>query len=325
MNKTFKILFAALVIHSAVFAQEAVVDTAKATAPVDTTKNAVAENPADTAVSEKQIDDSAVAKVDAPVDTTKTAEPVAPAADTIAVTGQDTSAVQTVQVAPVPTEPVSTIYTEPSAEPVVHVSPSTKNWYHLVGLGITVPVSQYKINHKKIDFVNYGLNLTYLGMASNGLSIKLGVSAGGSVTDNIKFEDSDDWQIGTFTSYEAGIGYTFGCPQEVSFSIIAIIGSETVEFESEERKFKHEKLGVVDRTFTESMAALTLGGDMLLRIALGNHAGIFASVGGRWIPATASVSSVKYVDDDFTQMESYNDDGRGIYSVVPTIGAMWSF
>lgn len=330
MNKKLQILLTAIILNTAAIAQETVADTTKAAAapvaasPTAEAPVAEAPAPADTTISEKQSEQAEAPSVVAPADTNKVAEPAAPVADTTKTVEE--APVQTVQKDSTVQAPAETMaYTNVPADTVSAAAPTTKKWYHLVGLGATVPVSQYKIDHKKIDAVNYGVNLSYLGMASNGLSIKLGVSAGGSVTDNIKFEDSDDWLIGDFSSVEGGLGYTFGCPQKFMLSILAVVGFETVEFESDEDTFRHSELGIVDRSYQESLGGLTLGGDILVRVALGNHIGLFASVGGRWIPVTASVSSVRYEDDDYVRTESYTNDGHGVYSVVPTIGAMWSF
>jgi hypothetical protein len=74
------------------------------------------------------------------------------------------------------------------------------------------------------------------------------------------------------------------------------------------------------------MGALSIGGDLVLRFGLSEHIGIFASVGGRWLPITVTESSVRYEkDDDYVRTETYIDDDRGVYSVVPAIGAMWKF
>ena len=96
--------------------------------------------------------------------------------------------------------------------------------------------------------------------------------------------------------------------------------------ESDEKEVRHSELGAVDRRFTESMGALSIGGDLVLRFGLSEHIGIFASVGGRWLPITVTESSVRYEkDDDYVRTETYIDDDRGVYSVVPAIGAMWKF
>ena len=195
-----------------------------------------------------------------------------------------------------------------------------------MGAGFSVPVSQFDVDHKKIDVVSYAVNVSYLGVSQSGFATKLSLATGFSSTDNIRFENSDnDWQIGSYFEIELGLGYSFVNTQSFTLALLAVIGTEVDLFESEKKEFAHAELGKVDRRFSEGVGALTLGGDIIARFNLSERMSLFASVGGRWLPVSVGTSSVEYTKDDFTRTETYTDSGYGVYSVVPTLGLMRSF
>lgn len=200
-----------------------------------------------------------------------------------------------------------------------------KKWTHFIGAAVTVPITQYKINHQKIDLIDYGINVSYMLVSRWGFSTRFTVSAGGSATDNIRFDDSDDWQIGSYGAVELGAGMSFVNNSFFTFAFFAMAGIEYVTFETEENAYSHKELGSVDRSFSETLAGLTLGGDLVMRVALAERVGLFVSVGGRWVASTASETTVKYRQGDYTRTESVIDDGRGNFSIVPTLGLMWRF
>ena len=357
------LLLASLICSSALFAQVAdttkvvadttasvipatepespVTDSAKVIEPAEVTATDTTAAKADTAV---VVDTTSASVADTTItltDTTKVAEPVeAPAADTAAsvipASEPESPVTDTAKVvAPAPEE-VAVADTAKVAEPAeatiacaepaaAPVADSIEKWTHYIGFGATVPVAQYKVDHKKTDLVNYGVALSYIGVHRSGFTTRLSVAAGGSVTDNIQFDGSDDWQIGSFSSAEIGLGVSFINSKSLTLALLAVAGFEYAIFESEEKEFYHTELGQVDRKFQETLGALTLGGDIVLRIGLSDHVGLWAAVGGRWVAVTVAESAVRYNKDDFTRTESYVDDGSGVYSIVPTLGVMWNF
>ena len=349
-----KMILSALIASAAVFAQEAaapapatepasqtvapVADAAPVAEPAEATAAAPAETTAEAA--------PAAEPVAQPAESTETAEPAAqaaalaaepaPAAEPAEAPATAASAetaepiAQTATPTAAPAEEASATPAEgvyaASAPAPVSAPAAEKTWTHLWGIGATVPVEQYKSHGKKIDLINYGVDLSYTGVSRFGLALHLSVAAGSSTTDNIKFEKSDDWLIGSFGSVEAGFGFSPVNTNGFTLVVLAVAGYEYAEFESDEKEVRHSELGNVDRRFTETMGALSLGGDLVLRFGLSDHIGLFASVGGRWLPIIATESSVRYEKgDDYVRTESYIDDDRGVYSVVPAIGAMWKF
>jgi hypothetical protein len=135
----------------------------------------------------------------------------------------------------------------------------------------------------------------------------------------------DDWQIGNFGAFDFGLGYTAGLGKKFSLSMLAVVGFEVVVFESDEDEYDHKELGKVDRSFSEALVAFTLGGDLIARYSITEHAGVFAKVGGRWVAACGVGTSVKYEDDDFNRVDTTTDSESGNYSIVPAIGVMWVF
>ena len=201
-----------------------------------------------------------------------------------------------------------------------------KKWTHFAGAGVTVPVTHYEIDRTKTDLVNVGMNLSYTGVARNGFTAKAAVSSGASVTDDVKFVGSDDdWQVGSFVIGELGMGYTFGRPDKFTLSVLAVVGFEVDDFESSAKDYKHEDLGKVDRSYQTAFGAFTVGGDLVARMAVSKHVGVFASAGARWNAVAVTLASTKYEKDDFKRVDTETSDDRGTYSVVPTVGAMWAF
>ena len=222
---------------------------------------------------------------------------------------------------------VASAATTPAADSAPQSVPVEKAWTHMVDLGLAFPIAKYKVDGKKVGTVNYTLDINYLGVARNGFSLGGSVAGGYSTTDDIKFDgEKDDIQIGRYTSLDLGVGYTFGAGKSFSVSVLGTAGYEIVYFESESHEYKHEELGKVDRYFGEAIGGLTLGGDVIAHKALSPRMGVYASVSGRWIATSVSMSTVNYEKDDFTRTDtSVDDDNSGLYSIVPAIGATIRF
>jgi hypothetical protein len=318
-------IYAALLVGVAAFAQEAVAPAATTT--VSTEATAAPAQPAAEAV--PAADTAKVAETAPAAEPAAPAEQAAaPAADSMVTSAEpaaDTAAVVTAVAAPV--APAAEEAAPAADSAAQAVASAEKSWYTMLGLGLTVPVSQYKVHGKKIDLIDYGMNATFVGASANGFSIELSLSTGGAATDNIKFVNSDDdWQIGNFGAFDFGLGYTAGLGKKFSLSMLAIVGFEVVVFESDEDEYDHKELGKVDRSFSEALVALTLGGDLIARYSITEHAGVFAKVGGRWVAACGVGTSVKYDDgDDFNRVDTTTDSESGNYTIVPAIGVMWVF
>lgn len=309
MNK-FSILLVSLILCTSAFAQEVADSTVAAAAVTDSAKVA-----------------DVVAADSAKVDSVKSAAVVvdsATVADTVTAAGK----VDSVQVA----EPVATAVADSatiadadSATVIEQEELPLKRWYHFVGMSFSLPVEQYKIGGEKIDLVSYVFDASYMAVNRNGFSAKFSVSTGLSTTDNIQFDGTDNWQIGSYNAIEAGLGYSFVNKDKFTFALLVMMGFEYSTFVTEDKEFTHAELGEVDRSFGVTLAAITLGADAIARFALADHFGFYVGIGARWVSATASESSVTYKKDDFSRIEKFLDDGNGTYSIVPALGLMWNF
>jgi hypothetical protein len=199
----------------------------------------------------------------------------------------------------------------------------TSKWSKFVGVSLTVPFESYKAGGKKINFINYEVSATYVGVCRCGFTPKASISAGIATAKKIPFYPSKGWQVGSFSTFEVGAGYSFVNSEKLLLSGFAVVGFEYANFITESKKMKHSELGNVDRDYLESFSSLTLGGDVMARFALNESVGLFASVGGRWVAYTDAESAVRYTKDDYTRTENIHDDGVGYFSIVPSFGVMW--
>lgn len=213
-----------------------------------------------------------------------------------------------------------------AATPTEEATPATaKSWTHTGSVGIAVPVSRFNADGKDVTTVGVGMDFNYIGIARNGFTAELSVAGGFSSTDDIKFEEGDI-QDGRFTTLDLGLGYTFNVGKNFSVSVIGTVGYEIAYFESEKKEYEHENLGKVDRTFSEALGALTLGGDVIVYKGLSEKAGIYVNVSGRWFAKSVTTSTVSYEKGDDTRTDTHtDDDNSGKYSVVPSVGVMYSF
>ena len=221
----------------------------------------------------------------------------------------------------------ATAFAADNAQTTTTTAPKTdKGWTHFVGAGVTVPVSKYNIDNTDYSMVSGGVNLNYMGVGKSGFAVKVSWSAGAGFTDDVKFDADDDQTAGTYTAGEVGVGYAFVNTPDWTVATLAMVGIEAAVFTKDEGKYQHEDLGKVDWTRSVTVGALTLGGDVVVRKALGKHAGVFASVGGRWVPVAASVNTNEYENDDVSRTDNIkSSESDGGFTVVPTVGAMWSF
>ena len=326
-----KMIFcAAAICCSALFAQEpasALVANAESAKVVESAA-APAATPAPAAA--PALDTAKAANPETAVEAVKAAEPVADTAKAAEPVKEAAAEAPAVEAAKVDTAKA----VEPASAPVAEVAqveapakvaePDTASkWAKFVGVSLTIPVERYKVGGKTINFVDYAVSATYLGVSRSGFTPKATLSAGLATTKKIPFYPSKGWQVGSFSSLEFGAGYSFINQEKLLLSAFFVLGFEYANFITESKKMNHTELGRVDRDYLESFSALTLGGDVTARFALTDRVGLFASLGGRWIAYTEAESAVRYTKDDYSRTENVHDDGVGYFSIVPSFGVMW--
>ena len=205
-----------------------------------------------------------------------------------------------------------------------NAQPKDRGWTHFVGAGVTVPVSKYDIEGSDYSMVSGGVNLSYMGIGRSGFAVRAALSSGTTFTDDVKYNEKEKADVGTYAAGEVGLGYGF--VNNWTIAAFATVGVEAAVFTRDTETYKHPDLGKVDWTRSVTLGALTLGGDVVVRKALGNHVGLFASVGGRWVPVAVGLVTDEFDNDDVNRKDTFKTDkSDGGFTVVPTVGAVWSF
>ena len=201
--------------------------------------------------------------------------------------------------------------------------PTAKKWTNNAGVGLTVPFNKYDADGDTIDQTSIAANLMYLGMHQNGFTVKAAANTGVALTNSIAFAGDDDLHAGTFVSMELGAGWSFVRSEKFTLSALAMLGFEGAAYNTESKSYSHAELGNVDRSFTATVAAFTVGADITATLYTRSHFGVFCSVAARYMPISTLVSSVSYKKDDFARTETYTKTGHGAFSVTPAVGAVW--
>ena len=189
-----------------------------------------------------------------------------------------------------------------------------------------MPVSKYNVEGSDFSLVSAGLNLSYMGISKSGFAVRADLSSGAAFTDDVKYNEKESADVGTYFAGEVGLGYGFVNTPDWTVAVFATVGVEGSVFTRDTETYKHPDLGKVDWTRSVTLGALTLGGDVVVRKALGDHVGVFASVGGRWAPVAVWLLTDEYDNDDVNRKDTFKSDkSDGGFTVVPTVGAMWSF
>ena len=200
---------------------------------------------------------------------------------------------------------------------------STKNWINHAGAAFGVPISKYKIDGNNIDQIAVTLDAMYLGIYKNGFSAKANVGAGVALTKSISFAGASGTQCGAFLSAQLGAGYTFLRTKKFTVSAFGMLGIEGALYQTEKKPYKHKELGVVDRSLSAGIAVFSLGADITAVFYPIPRLGIFCNVAGRYLPFALMNNGAKYAYDDYTRYESYKSSGNGVFSVTPSVGALW--
>ena len=178
--------------------------------------------------------------------------------------------------------------------------PKDKSWTHFVGAGVTVPVSKYNVEGSDFSLVSAGLNLSYMGIGKSGFAVRADLSSGATFTDDVKYNEKEDADVGTYVAGEVGLGYGFVNTPDWTVAVFATVGVEGSVFTRDTETYKHPDLGKVDWTST--------------------------SVGGRWAPVAVWLLTDEYDNDDVNRKDTFKSDkSDGGFTVVPTVGAMWNF
>ncbi len=200
-----------------------------------------------------------------------------------------------------------------------------KKWTHNFIAGLAVPVTLIEADSRDVSILSFAEEIGYVGMHSNGFTVKAVEKTGFALTDDIKFDVSDDTIAGAFVGLDFGAGYTFFRTKVFNLSALAMIGFELETFDSEvEEDYVHAELGTVDRSRNCTLLSLTLGADIQAMFRIKKHISIYANLAARYIPVGGVVNTVLYTKDKFTRTDSVNDDFKNSFSIIPSAGVVFS-
>ena len=203
---------------------------------------------------------------------------------------------------------------------------SQKKWNNNFMGGLAVPVTLIEADSRDISILSFAQEIGYVGMHSNGFTVKAVEKSGFSFTDDIKFDGSDDLIGGAFVALDLGAGYSFVRTSRFYLSALAMIGFELETFESElEEDYVHAELGTVDRTQNCTLLSLTLGADIMAMFRIKNHISIYANFAARYIPVGLGANTFVYTKDKFSRTDSVSDDYKNSFSFTPSAGVVFNF
>ena len=208
-------------------------------------------------------------------------------------------------------------------ESAVTAETSEKKWTNNIGTQLSVPVTKYKVDGKKIDQWGISFGLMYMGVHRNGFTVKTTSGGGSASTGNFSFEGDNNRQYGVYMHGDLGAGYSFVHNERFTLSALAMFGIEGATYETEKKSFAHDELGNVDKNYTVTLFGFTLGADITAAMYTREHFGYYTTISARYIPLASMLSGVKYEANDFTRSDTYTTMGHGVFNVTPSFGVVW--
>ncbi|MCR5725622.1 MAG: hypothetical protein K6G80_11105 [Treponema sp.] len=202
---------------------------------------------------------------------------------------------------------------------------SAKTWTNDIGISLSVPVMQYKVDGNTIKQWAISFDAMYMGVHKNGFTVKASTGGGTANSGSITFGDDDDSPFGSFVRGDLGAGYSFVHDNGFTFSALAMFGVEAATYETKAKSYTHPYFGDVDRSYTAALVGITLGADITAAWYTKEHFGYFVNIAARYIPLAGLVSGTKYEDGDLTYSESLTSTGHGLFSITPACGVLWRF
>ena len=209
-----------------------------------------------------------------------------------------------------------------------------KKWTNNVGIGFTLPISQFSADESGADDimqVGYGLEATYVGIHQSGFTVKADVSGGLATSNDIKLQD-DDTNLGYFSNISLGAGWTFVRTEKFTFSATGMLGFDFASFIDSndlDEEVDGKTYETLDTTFSFGM--FSVGADLFASYRLTEHFGLFANVSARYLVTGGSTLESEWTYKDskgYRKTESGTKDGpdlKGNFCVQPTIGVIWNF
>lgn len=201
-----------------------------------------------------------------------------------------------------------------------------KRWTNNIGVGLSVPFSHLDCDaYGKVNETAFALQGSYAGFARNGLTVKATLSLGGCVTNDFTLGTDTGWKGGLFADATLGFGYAIVRSQRFILTATALVGLSVSYYTQESETVQDPELGEVDRGHSAVFLAPSIGADVTAFWRIKNHFGLFVGAQFRWIPGGESVASTFDGDDHSLRFDVESDEIGNSFSIVPTLGVMWSF
>ena len=222
---------------------------------------------------------------------------------------------------------------------VMSTSLFANTWTNNIGLGFSVPVTNYKAKDsifydtattstdKKTE-VAFDIQGMYLGYHQNGFTVKGALSLGiGTISDLYPENGSLERGIGVNIVETLGIGYSFIRSDKAVLALTAGIGLQEGIYP---RKVKIALLNSSEEhDVTDTFFTFNLGADLTAVIRSSDKFGFYASLYAGWIPTgfVKSEDKVEVTKNGTTSSttESLTKDLDGTFFFAPTIGVVWTF
>ena len=222
---------------------------------------------------------------------------------------------------------------------VMSTSLFANTWSNNIGLGFSVPVTNYKakdnifwdtentFTDKKTE-VAFDIQGMYLGYHQNGFTVKGALSLGiGTISDLYPENGSLERGIGVNIVETLGIGYSFIRSDKAVLALTAGIGLQEGIYP---RKVKIALLNSSEEhDVTDTFFTFNLGADLTAVIRSSDKFGFYASLYAGWIPTgfLKEEDKVEVTKNGTTTSttESITKDLDGTFFFAPTIGVVWTF
>ena len=201
---------------------------------------------------------------------------------------------------------------------------SLSAWENSVGIEISAPFFSVETKGDGTkNIIEPQGTVRYFGKAQNGFCVSAAASAGVPFSKNFTLNGEDATANGVGETLAVGAGYAFGFGERVTLAVLGSVSLDWVRF-SYKREFS-AKAGSnyykSEWTQTDDALFVGLGAELLARFKLSNHISLAAACAARFVDGGALWKNGTKQGKDY----DLTYDLRGNFSVVPSLGASWTF
>ena len=202
----------------------------------------------------------------------------------------------------------------------------SKTWTNNVGVGLSSQYSVTGVDDKNLDDkkqLGFGAEGTYIGVHSNGFSVKANIAVGLATSKDIAIQDRKT-NIGAFENVAIGAGYSFVHSERALFGATAMLGVEMGQYSVDSEDVIYEGVPYDTLTTTLSLLTCSVGEDIFGIFRLSPRFGLFANLSARYIFVGNATTELKY-ESNSKKRKSDDTELFGKFIVQPTLGVIWTF